>query len=263
MFKFGFGDTTKANSHPENVGQAEKPRTRPPHIVEIKHADVSNCEIDVLEIGPNLSLRKSTAGVPVSLSKSGADVVAGVYEGGFKLWECAVDLVRYIEKNKLNASNVLEIGAGHGLPGIVMGRSGANVVLHDFNEEVLSLCSAVNVKLNEVTGSVRFVAGDWSELGQLLGAQFDVVLSAETVYNETALKTLANSVLDTLKPGGYALIAGKTYYFGVGGGMASFRSVVKDIATERAVKVSIKVVEQLRDGKSNVREIARIDKLME
>ncbi len=262
MFKFAFGDTKAANTSPETqragAGQSEKP---PPRIVEIEDVDVSSCEIDLLQVAPDLTLKKSTADVPSTLSANGADVVAGVYEGGFKLWECAVDLVRYIHKNGLKGASVLEIGAGHGLPGIVMGSMGARLALHDFNEEVLQLCTAVNVKLNEVS-NVRFVAGDWGRLQDVLGEEFDVVLSAETVYSEKSLRSLAHTILDSLKPGGYALIAGKTYYFGVGGGMASFRNLVKDIAKERGINVNIEVVEQMRDGKSNVREIARIHKLL-
>jgi hypothetical protein len=48
-----------------------------------------------------------------------SDVQTGVYEGGFKLWECAVDLVRYMrEAPGATPARVLELGCGHGLPGI-------------------------------------------------------------------------------------------------------------------------------------------------
>jgi hypothetical protein len=72
------------------------------------------------------------------LSRTGAihsilttsDLQAGVYEGGFKLWECAVDLVKYVElllrANDMTTghpifripSQVMELGCGHGIPGI-------------------------------------------------------------------------------------------------------------------------------------------------
>lgn len=55
----------------------------------------------------------------ISAVLSTSDVQTGVYEGGFKLWECAVDLVRYMREAPGPApARVLELGCGHGLPGI-------------------------------------------------------------------------------------------------------------------------------------------------
>lgn len=49
-----------------------------------------------------------------------SDLQTGVYEGGFKLWECSLDLVRYVERlpGFTMPRRVLELGCGHGLPGI-------------------------------------------------------------------------------------------------------------------------------------------------
>lgn len=44
--------------------------------------------------------------------------------GGLKLWECAVDLIQYLREAaatgelSLEGARVLELGCGHGLPGI-------------------------------------------------------------------------------------------------------------------------------------------------
>ena len=49
-----------------------------------------------------------------------SDLVPGIYEGGFKLWECSIDLIQYfVETNaRFDGMRVLELGCGHGLPGI-------------------------------------------------------------------------------------------------------------------------------------------------
>ena len=64
--------------------------------------------------------------------------------GGFKLWECAVDLANYLCQQyqinsspvgasfcsscpPLSGSSVLELGCGHGLPGILLMLCGASV----------------------------------------------------------------------------------------------------------------------------------------
>ena len=69
-----------------------------------------------------------------------------VYEGGFKLWECAVDLCEYmldelhcneepaamkgpserlsVRVMRGSGCRVIELGCGHGLPGIIALRAG-------------------------------------------------------------------------------------------------------------------------------------------
>lgn len=48
----------------------------------------------------------------------------GCYAGGFKLWECSVDLIEAVRKEmqdghlSFRGKDVLELGCGHGLPGI-------------------------------------------------------------------------------------------------------------------------------------------------
>ena len=52
-----------------------------------------------------------------------SDLVSGVYEGGFKLWECARDVMEVMERRRLEGklavrgARVLEAGCGAGLPG--------------------------------------------------------------------------------------------------------------------------------------------------
>lgn len=63
-----------------------------------------------------------------SLLSAPSDLVPGVYEGGFKTWECSLDLIRYFDRSGFNLSQalkdpnrqetirVLEIGCGTALP---------------------------------------------------------------------------------------------------------------------------------------------------
>ena len=80
-----------------------------------------------------------------SLQESGLDrVVAetdvhkGAYEGGFKLWECSVDVTRYIHSAKgllKPGLRLLDLGCGHGVPGVFMLQQGLvqSVLFQDLN----------------------------------------------------------------------------------------------------------------------------------
>lgn len=80
-----------------------------------------------------------------------SDLISGAYEGGFKLWEGACDLTQVvcskwlwgcdaqqgqaiqdeqILPEKLTGKRVLELGCGHGLPGIASLLAGAEVMFH-------------------------------------------------------------------------------------------------------------------------------------
>lgn len=123
----------------------------------------------------------------------------GVYEGGYKLWEGAADLARFMhaEATKaegafaaaeergempavaresaaaaaavppLGGARVLELGCGHALPAIVAAHHGAaSVTLQDFNAEVLAEATAPAVLANEDCFAsdecrVRYLAGSW------------------------------------------------------------------------------------------------------
>ncbi|KAK3834493.1 MAG: hypothetical protein J3R72DRAFT_372270, partial [Linnemannia gamsii] len=81
-----------------------------------------------------------------------SDLVKGVYEGGLKTWECALDLVAYLADQKQNydGQKVLELGCGSALPGIfVLTQSNTvQVDLQDYNDQVLKFVTLPNVLLN-------------------------------------------------------------------------------------------------------------------
>jgi hypothetical protein len=111
-----------------------------------------------------------------------SDLEAGLYEGGFKVWECAVDMLQYLDKHfptatdslpiafsdanayskhatmtdlhavpssSLAGKRVADIGCGHGIPGISCLQRGASfVAFQDLNDEVLWNCTLPNLVLN-------------------------------------------------------------------------------------------------------------------
>ncbi|KAF9116829.1 hypothetical protein BGX27_010446 [Mortierella sp. AM989] len=235
-----------------------------------------------------------------------SDLVKGVYEGGLKTWECALDLVAYLAEQKENydGKKVLELGCGSALPGIyVLTQSNSvKVDLQDYNDQVLKLVTLPNVLLNtyvrpdqqsaeeeveetkeqkkkpegedddededdedddeepevdpedgdfkgveldlpdsdeeklalakKVESQSTFYMGDWSGLVDLLAFsgdedKYDLILTSETIYAEESHPKLYATIKNSLKRGGKALVAAKTFYFGVGGDILSFRKLIE------------------------------------
>ncbi len=129
------------------------------------------------------------------------DLISGTYEGGYKVWECSLDLVNYMYENQSGLpgtnSSVLELGCGHGYPGIAALKLGfSSVLFSDLNAEVLVESTWPNIVVNcpGMVDRCRCFAGDWLSLSQHLecnystnGAKeapkFDFILSAETLYS--------------------------------------------------------------------------------
>jgi SAM-dependent methyltransferase len=110
-----------------------------------------------------------------------SDVVPSVYEGGFKVWECAIDMITFLQEQQqaslslsslsssssssssvsssaaavarvdVHGKRVVDLGCGSGLPGIYCLLNGASkVAFQDLNREVLSLITIPNVALNTI-----------------------------------------------------------------------------------------------------------------
>jgi hypothetical protein len=130
----------------------------------------------------------------------GTDLIPGVYEGGDVVWECSLDLCRYLSQNNHVPVKgfVLELGCGHGLPGCWVLRKAREVrddstfvCFTDFNEFVLNATMsniALNIKSSVAAGNndqdmdsaaeeqlsrwlsqhAPLGAGDWNLLSRLL-----------------------------------------------------------------------------------------------
>lgn len=89
------------------------------------------------------------------------DLTSGVYEGGFKTWECAVDLAAFISGQISFAADenwhIIELGAGSAIPCLSVlqealsrtrtGNGQLRFTFSDYNEEVLRLVTLPNVLL--------------------------------------------------------------------------------------------------------------------
>ena len=208
----------------------------------------------------------------------GRDIVPGVYEGGFKCWECSLDLFSYLLSQYggtgvgagvtglSHMNGVLELGCGHAFPALAALQLGARpqgICLSDLNREVLEQITWPNLCLNhEGAGAVTCVAGDFAQLPAFMTAlsglektpySCDLVLSAETLYTAEVSAAMYQVLLQVLSPGGVALLASKRYYFGCGGGSMDFARLCQQYGA-----LSCETVYSVEDGKSNIRDILQV-----
>ncbi|CAM9221117.1 unnamed protein product [Discosporangium mesarthrocarpum] len=230
------------------------------------------------------------------------DLLPGVYEGGMKVWEASIDLLEYLvdrrpwalgnglgapstegsiqDSSELqgqvqdlpetpeNGMTVLELGCGHGLPGIMALQNGCRVCFSDYNREVLVHATMANVRAqvpNSLWDRATYYCGDWGDLSRLLeepphDGKFDLILTAETLYttsvaekiHEPCLQVLS-MILRHLAPRGLAIVASKRFYFGTGGSTAHFRGLAAADGRLRCEDVSTSDT-----GQGNIREVIEV-----
>lgn len=264
----------------------EKPPLPPP-CLEVLLSPVSSSVKPTLEPVnlDGLTLLKGRVSTHEVFALSNSDLVPGKYEGGLKLWEGSLDLVKTLQSEVTSGNlsfvgkKVLELGCGHGLPGIFSCLQDASSVhFQDFNSEVLECLTIPNVVANlpenseSLSSEVRFFAGDWSEVHKILpniqtddrdskpssGANssfgYDIILMAETVYSISTLPSLYQLIKKCMNsPHGVVYMAAKKYYFGVGGGSRRFISLV-----EKDGVMVASLIAEVGGGSSNVREVWKL-----
>ncbi len=222
--------------------------------IEFNH-DKSLSNISLNYIHFNNSLIKST-NVPEN-----TDLISGKYEGGIKIWECDQDLLEFlpsIYNDSWKNKNILDMGCGHGLPGIYLLLKGINeICFQDFNKEVLD--NITKNYINQLKNNfglnfeknVNYVDGDWGAFHY--DKKFDVIISGDTLYNNLNYEKIYNLIKNNLNKDGEAYFASKRFYFGVGGGSSEFRQYI----TERN-EFEISQVKTIKDGINNIRIILKI-----
>ena len=217
--------------------------------------DKSLANISLNYIHFNNSLIKST-NVPEN-----TDLISGKYEGGSKIWECDQDLLEFlpsIYNDSWKNKNILDMGCGHGLPGIYLLLKGINeICFQDFNKEVLD--NITKNYINQLKNNfglnfeknVNYVDGDWGEFQY--NKKFDVIISGDTLYNNSNYEKIYNLIKNNLNKDGEAYFASKRFYFGVGGGSSEFRQYISD-----RNEFQIEQVKTIKDGINNIRVILKI-----
>ena len=193
-------------------------------------------------------------GTALSSITSHLDVKPGVYEGGFKTWECTKDLIRFMAEPSHELSpgaSVLDLGCGPGLAGCAALQQGCNVLFQDLNADVLaaSTCAHIHANCSDRASAAVLLAGTWAAQAAYLqqedvqaalptwasSGQFDVILSSETLYREAYLGQLLHALLAAMAPHTTVLLATKRFYFGVGGGTRPWLDyLAKALGEERA-----------------------------
>jgi len=222
--------------------------------IEFPH-DKSLSNISLNYIHFNNSLIKST-NVPEN-----TDLISGKYEGGIKIWECDQDLLEFlpsIYNDSWKNKNILDMGCGHGLPGIYLLLKGVNeICFQDFNKEVLDNITKnyINQLKNnfglDFEKNVNYVEGDWGAFQY--NKKFDIIISGDTLYNNANYEKIYNLIKNNLNKDGEAYFASKRFYFGVGGGSSEFRQYITD-----RNEFQIEQVKTIKDGINNIRVILKI-----
>ena len=189
------------------------------------------------------------------------DLVKGIYEGGIKIWECSIDLLNFLpsiyENINLNNENILELGCGHGLPGIYLLLKGGNVTFQDFNKEVLDIITKgylnqLKEKFNlDLFNKSSFENGDWGNFKS--DKKYNIIISCDTLYNTDNYEKIYNILKNYLSKNGKALFATKKFYFGVGGSSSEFMYFIREKG-----EFEINKIKEIDDGISNLRLIVEI-----
>ncbi len=120
------------------------------------------------------------------------------------IWPAARPLSQYIwEHMDFTGDEVMELGAGVGLPGIVAGLKGGKVTFSDYKKEALEVI-LVNARANGVE-NVDTYLGDWRDF--TMGKQFDWILGSDILYNPRLNPYAEEILLENLKEDGQLLIS--------------------------------------------------------
>ncbi|KDO33764.1 hypothetical protein SPRG_01645 [Saprolegnia parasitica CBS 223.65] len=274
MFRFNFDETAEASSAASAAAPLPMAK-RPAKLHTESSLQVCDDYFMPVTVGGAL-LAVVNQQHPLFVQNTGAlqklltthDLETGVYEGGFKLWECSIDLIEYLQQHKADfpigdrGLRVMELGCGHGLPGIFALQQGASHVLFsDYNSEVIELATIPNTLrcAGDRLQHASFYSGDWAHVSEAMAATgaiedaYDLILTAETLYTEDVTSALLAMIKRHLKRSGVALVAAKTYYFGTGGSVHHF----KDLVAREGDMVATTVWNG-NDCRSNIREIVQV-----
>jgi predicted nicotinamide N-methyase len=149
---------------------------------------------------------------PVSIEETSAQNLLKLSTHTYwrRVWPAGVGLAAYITDrfgaDGLRGRQVLDLGCGVGLIGIVCGRLGASVTFLDREAAALAAVRR-NCRRNGL-GPAQTIGGDWNHGGERLApATYDLVVGGDVVYDDAEWPALGTGLMRTLRPEGQALLA--------------------------------------------------------
>ncbi|CAH1099324.1 unnamed protein product [Psylliodes chrysocephalus] len=202
-------------------------------VIQSNHVEIKYfCPNDVIDFLKSQDLDEESI---LKAEQNHSDLLPAIYEGGLKVWECTYDLLNYFKEtpNDFKDKFVLDLGCGAGILGIYLLINGATCWFQDYNEDVINHITIPNVMLNSENFIARsnFFSGDWSSFVDLAekkysNFKFDYIITSETIYNTNYYTKLHLVFEKLLKSDGAVLLAAKSFYFGVGGGVHLFKDFI-------------------------------------
>ena len=127
-----------------------------------------------------------------------------------RVWPAGVGLASYIVErfgaDGLRDRDVLDLGCGVGLVGIVCGRLGARVTFLDREAGALAAVRR-NCRRNGLAPA-RTIGGDWNHGGHRVEPDaYDLVVGGDVVYDDLEWPAIGTALMRTLRTGGIALLA--------------------------------------------------------
>ncbi|CAH1785991.1 unnamed protein product [Owenia fusiformis] len=219
-------------------------------------------------VNETVATKKAESSLVDKTDTENTDLIPNVYEGGFKVWECSLDLAEYLSElgnNAVSNKRILELGCGAGLSGLYAYKNKAYVDFQDYNKEVLDVITVPNIIINTadenetdiretINKTCKLYSGDWESVTDLLLKEindtnmstdkYDIILTSETIYSIESQPKLHRALQSLLQPDGVVYLAAKSYYFGVGGSVGQFKEYVReagvfDVETVKCIPSSV------------------------
>lgn len=124
-----------------------------------------------------------------------------------KIWEASLVLADALAGMPPAPSRqILEIGCGAGLVGIVAASFGHRVTMTEYNPDALAFAQAnAELNLSDSSGKLKIQRLDWHRPD--LEGPFDLIIGSEVVYSERDFEPLERLFKTFLGPGGEVILA--------------------------------------------------------
>ena len=121
------------------------------------------------------------------------------------LWSASIGLANYLDlAGTLVGEQILEIGCGLGLAGIVGCQQGGKVLFTDYERDALSL-TRYNVWRNGCTDRATFVQMDWN--APCVKGKFSLILASDVIYEEKNWRPVLSLIQRRLTTNGQVIFS--------------------------------------------------------